>query len=81
LKFFGDKNFKNAQEKMFQVQLVERGRCEKISTLHLSPPAFASASLTENTEPSVIRLALDTRKRIRPAKGGSMFSTESGGNY
>jgi hypothetical protein len=56
---------------MFQVQLVERGRCENISTLHLSPPALASASLTENTELSVVRLALDSRKRIQSAKGGS----------
>ena len=59
---------------MFQVQLVERGRCEKISTLHLSPPAFASASLTENTEPSVIRLALDPLARSRLARGGSVFN-------
>ena len=51
---------------------MERGRCENISTLHLSPPAFASASLTENTELSVLRLALDSRKRIQPAKGGSV---------
>ena len=66
---------------MFQVQVVERGRCENISTLHLSPPALASASLTENTEPSVIRLALEPWKRIQPAKGGSMFRPESGGKY
>ena len=56
---------------MFQVQLVERGRCENISTIHLSPPAFASASLTENTELSVLRLALEPPRRIQPANGGS----------
>jgi hypothetical protein len=76
LRFFGDKNFKNAQEKMFKVQLVERGRCENISTLHLSPPALASASLTDNTEPSVLGLALEPCKRIRPAKGGSVKINE-----
>ena len=62
---------------MFQVQLVERGRCENISTLHLSPPALASASLTENTELSVLRLALEPWKRIRPAKGGSVEKGKS----
>ena len=51
---------------------MERGRCENISTLHLSPPAFASASLTENTKLSVLRLALEPRERIQPAKGGSL---------
>jgi hypothetical protein len=56
---------------MFQVQLVERGRCEKISTLPLSPPALASASLIEKKQLSLVRLALDSRKRIRPAMGGS----------
>ena len=30
-------------------------------------------SLTENTKLSVLRLALEPRKRIQPAKGGSVF--------
>ena len=30
-------------------------------------------SLTENTELSVLRLALEPWKRIQPAKGGSVF--------
>lgn len=38
-------------------------------------------SLTENTELSVLRLALEPWKRIQPAKGGSMFRPESGGKY
>jgi hypothetical protein len=53
---------------------VERGRCENISTLHLSPPALASVSLIEKKQLSLVRLALDSRKRIRPAMGGSLVS-------
>ena len=32
----------------------------------------ASVSLTENTEPSVVRLALEPRQRNQAAKGGSL---------
>jgi len=56
---------------MFQVQVVESARWKDTSTFYLRPPALKSASLTENTEPSVLRLALEPRERIRPAKGGS----------
>lgn len=48
------------------------GRRNNFSTFHASPPALALVSLTENTELSVARLALEPCMRIRPASGGSL---------
>jgi hypothetical protein len=53
---------------------VESGKWEDISNLHVLLPAFASASLIENTEVSVVGLALDPLPRSRAAKGGSVFN-------
>jgi hypothetical protein len=44
---------------------------KKISDFRISLSAFSSL-LTENTELSGIRLALDPRLRIQSAKGGSL---------
>jgi len=55
------------------VQEVESGRCKKSFTFPFLLSTLALVSLTENRELSVVRLALEPRRRIRPAKGRSML--------
>jgi len=70
------RNLKITAGKYFRDRKWSAVGAKNIPTLQLLPPALGSASLIKNTELSGIRLALEQRKRIRPAKGVSLDRTQ-----